>query len=137
MGMQEGDDLVHGGTGREYHSYPGLLKPLNIRFWNDPARDHQHVPGAPGAQLPNDRGEQLVVGAGEDGDADHIYVLVNGSGDDLRGGAVQPRVDHLKTGVPKATGDDLRAAIMAIEAGFGDQDTDAAIHLLTPGSCGR
>ena len=49
-------------------------------------------------------------------------VLLDGRLDDLLRGLVEPRVDDLAPGVAQGAGDHLGAAIVAIEAGFCDED---------------
>jgi len=64
------------------------------------------------------------VSAGEDGEADAVDVLLNGGGDDHLRGLAEAGVDDLHAGVAEGSGDDFGAAVVAVEAGFGDQDTD-------------
>ena len=45
---------------------------------------------------------------------------------DLLGGLVEARVDDLHPGVSQRPGDDLDAAVVAVEAGFGDEDAWAS-----------
>ena len=57
-------------------------------------------------------------------EADHVDVfLQRGLGDHL-GRLAQAGVDDLHAGVAQGARDDLGAAVVAIEAGLGDQDTD-------------
>mgnify|MGYP003340896208 CR=1 FL=1 len=48
--------------------------------------------------------------------------------DDVLAAAVQPRVEHLEAGVAQAEREHLDTAVMAIEAGFGEEDADG-FHL--------
>ena len=63
-------------------------------------------------------------GPGEDGESDAVDVLLNGGGDDHLRGLSEAGVDDLHAGVAEGTGDDLCATVVAVEAGFGDQNTD-------------
>ena len=71
-----------------------------------------------------DAGEQRHVRAGEDREADHVDVFLDGrAGDHLRR-LVQAGVDDFHAGVTQRGGDDLGAAVVAIEAGLGDEHAD-------------
>ena len=69
------------------------------------------------------------MGAGEDREADRVGVLLDHGRGDLLGRLVQARVDDLHAGVAKRAGDDLRPAVVAVEAGLGDDDADLALAL--------
>ena len=65
--------------------------------------------------------------AGQDREADDVDVLLlGGIGDHLRRLA-QAGVDHLEALVAQPAGEDLGAAIVAVEARLGDQDADGRI----------
>ena len=93
---------------------------------DDPAAGHQDV-GAAGVdhELPH-AGEERHVGAGEDREADDVHVLLDGGRRDHLGRLMQTGVHHFHAGVAERGGDDLRAAIMAVEAGLGDQHANRA-----------
>ena len=74
--------------------------------------------------------DQGHVGAGEDREADRVGVLLDHRLGDLLGRLVQAGVDDLHAGVAEGAGDDLGAAVVAVEAGLGDDDADLA------GGCG-
>ena len=59
---------------------------------------------------------------------DGVGVLLDHRGDDLLGRLVEAGVDHLHARVAQRPGDDLGAAVVAIEAGLGDDDTDGPTH---------
>ena len=71
-----------------------------------------------------DAGDDDVVGAGEDGEADAVDVFLDGGGDDHLGGLAEAGVDDFHAGVAEGAGDDFGAAVVAVEAGFGDEDAD-------------
>ena len=73
------------------------------------------------------RPERGVVGAGHDGEADGVDVFLFGGGGDHFGGLVQAGVDDLHAGVAQGAGDDFGATVVAVEAGFGDEDADFLI----------
>ncbi len=71
-----------------------------------------------------DAGDDDVVSAGEDGEADAVDVFLDGGGDDHLGGLAEAGVDDLHAGVAEGAGDDFCAAVVAVEAGFGYEDAD-------------
>ena len=60
---------------------------------------------------------------------DRVGVLLDDGLDDLLRRLVQARVDDLHTGVAQRPGDDLRAAVVTVESGLGDDDADLPICL--------
>ena len=74
-----------------------------------------------------DAGDDDVVGAREDGEADAVYVFLDGGSDDHLRGLTEASVDHLHAGVAEGAGDDFCAAVVAVEAGFGDEDADGGL----------
>ena len=88
------------------------------------AEDEEDVFGLLFAEELRDARDDDVVGAGEDGEADAVDVLLDGGGDDHLGGLAEAGVDDLHASVAEGAGDDFRAAVVAVEAGFGDEDAD-------------
>ena len=79
------------------------------------------------AQRLHDAREELHVRAGEDAQADDVDVLLQrGLGDHLRRLA-DAGVDDLHAGVAQGARDDLRAAVVAVEPGLGDEDADLVV----------
>ena len=70
--------------------------------------------------------------AGEDAHPDHVHVLLDGSGDDLLRGSVEPRVDDIHPSVAERPGDHLGTTVVAVQADLGDEDADGCRdgHLL-------
>ena len=62
--------------------------------------------------------------AGEDGETDDVDVFLDGRGSHLLGGLPETGVDDFHPGVAQGTRDDLGAAIVAVEAGLGDEDSE-------------
>jgi hypothetical protein len=58
--------------------------------------------------------------------ADDIDALLDGGGDDDLGRDAQPGVDDLHAGVAQGRGDDLGAAVVAVEARLADEDAQPA-----------
>ena len=67
------------------------------------------------------------MGARQDRQADDVDVLLEGRGRDHLRRLAEARVDDLEALVAQAAGEDLRAAVVAVEAGLGDQDLDRAV----------
>ena len=68
------------------------------------------------------------MGAREDRQADRVGVLLEDGLGDLLGGLEQARVDDLEPGVAQGPGDHLDAPVVPVEAGFGHDDSMAALH---------
>ncbi len=93
------------------------------------AHDHEHVVGAVRAEAVDDPGHQRHVRAGEDRHADGVRVLLDRGLDDLLRGLVEARVDDLHACVSQGSRDDLRAAVMPVEAGLRDDHSYRARHI--------
>ena len=65
--------------------------------------------------------------ARENAQADDLNVLLQGRGGDHLRSLKQTRVDDLEAGVAERSHEDLCAAVVTIESGFGDQDADRRI----------
>ena len=105
---------------------PELLQLGDVVGRDRPPDGHHDVLGALLAEQLDDPRHQRHVGAGEDREADRVGVLLDHGLGDLLGRLVQAGVDHLHAGVAQGAGDDLGAAIVAVEAGLGHDDADLA-----------
>ena len=76
-------------------------------------------PGPAGLRAPCGR---EPVRAREDPEADHVHVLLDRLLHDLLGRALEPGVDDLHPGVAQGLRHHLGPAIVAVQAGLGDQD---------------
>ena len=65
--------------------------------------------------------------ARHDREADRVDRLLHRGRRDHLGRLVKAGVDDLVAGVGERAGDDLRAAIVAVEAGLGDEDAELAV----------
>ena len=59
--------------------------------------------------------------------ADGVSVLFLGSGHDRRGGLAQAEIDDLHAGVAQDAGDDLDAAVVAVEAELRQHDANGRL----------
>src|SRR5512140_3424419 len=66
--------------------------------------------------------------SGKNGQADNLHIFLKRRVDDHFRRLTEARVDDLHTGIPQRPGDYLGASVVAVEAGFGDQDPDSMIH---------
>ena len=71
--------------------------------------------------------------ARQDREADDVDVLLEGRRDDHLRRLAQAGVDDLEAFVAEAAGEHLGAAVVAVEAGLGDEDLDRVASLM-PGS---
>ena len=69
--------------------------------------------------LLHDERRERHVGAGQHREADDVDVLVDGGSGDGLGRLEQAGVDDLAAGVAEDAGDDLDAAVVAVEADLG------------------
>ena len=96
-------------------SWLGMIPPTNSAHGVHPAL----------AQQLHDAAADGHVGAGEDGQADDVGVLLRGGRHDLLGALAQAGVDDLHARVAQRARDHLGAAIVAVEARLRDDDPDA------------
>jgi Zn-dependent protease with chaperone function len=100
---------------------------LDVVVRDDPAdRDQDVAHAAFGEQLHDPR-HQRHVGTRQDGQADHVDVLLERCRGDHLGRLAEAGVDDLEPFVAQAAGEDLGAAIVAVEAGLGDEHLERAI----------
>ena len=115
-----------GSAGPEQLADALLLQRGHVFGGDDSATGDQDVGPPHLVQELADPGKQRHVRAGENREADHVHVLLHRRGRDHLGRLVQPGVDHLHAGVAQRGGHHLGAAVVAVEAGLGDQDADRA-----------
>src|SRR5262245_35301485 len=115
-------DLGQRRTHRKHPRHAQRQQRLDVARRDDAADDHADPVGALGPQpLQHPRGQRQMR-TGQDRQPDHVHVLLDGLGHDLLGGPLESGVHHLDTGVTQGVGDHLGAAVVAVEAGLGDQD---------------
>jgi len=104
------------------------------------AENEQNVFGFLFAEELDDAGDDHVVGAGEDGEADAVDVFLDGGGDDHLWGLAKAGVDDLHASVAEGAGDDFCAAVVAVKARlcYKDADWSGRGHRLVSiaGECG-
>ena len=85
-------------------------------FRNDTASEDSDVVGVLIPEQLTDAGQQGVMGAGQDREADTVHILLNGGRNNLLRSLVQPGVNDLETCVAEGTGDDLGTAVVTVQA---------------------
>ena len=95
---------------------------LDVTRRNGAADDDPDAIGALSPQPLEHPSGQQQVRAGEDREPDDVHVLLDGLGHDLLRRALEAGVDDLHAGVAQGVGDDLGAAVVAVEPGLGDED---------------
>ena len=83
-------------------------------------------------ELVDDLRDQRHVRAREERQADRVGVLLERRLGDLLGRLEQAGVDDLEARVAQRAGDHLGAAIVAVQAGLGDDDAVASLHPFLP-----
>src|SRR3990172_834402 len=120
----EPDNLRGRRAGPEQPGDAPAFQPLHVIHRNDAAADQEHVTAARLVQQVFDPWEQGHVGAGQNGEAYHVHVLLDRGGSDHLGRLVQAGVDDLHPGIPRRRAPPLGAAMGAVEPGLGDQPRD-------------
>ena len=112
-----------GVPGRNTPLTPMRLQLRHVDVRNDTANQHEHIIQPLLAQERHQLRRDVIVRAGQDGEADDVGVLLQCGRDDLLRGLAQAGVDDLHAGVTQRAGDDLRAAVVPVEARLGNHDS--------------
>src|SRR5258708_29179446 len=83
---------------------------------NDAAAENRDVAGAALRQQANDLGEERHVRSRQDAEADRVHVFLHGRFGDHLGCLMQSRVNHFEAAVAERACDNLRTAIVTVEA---------------------
>jgi len=116
--VDELDDVLGGGAGKEDFGDAGFFQGGNVGSGDDAADEDGDVVHAFFVEEFHELGAEGVVGAGEDREADDVDIFLDGSGGDHLRGLAQAGVDHFHAGVAQGAGDDLGAAVVAVESGL-------------------
>src|SRR5262245_46972357 len=114
-------DLRKRRTHREHAAHAEGQQRLDVLRGDGPADHDVDVGGALRAQSFQDTAGERQVRAREDRQPHHVHVFLNRFLHDLLGGALEPRVHHLDTGVAQRLRDHLGPAVVAVEAGLRDE----------------
>ena len=105
---------------------PAGLQRLDVLVGDDAAPEDGDVRGTPLAQELDDAREEIVVRARENRQRHRVDVFLDRRRHDHLGGLVEPGVDDLEARVPERPGDDLRPAVVAVEADLSDEQSELA-----------
>jgi len=119
--LNEVDYGLGGSSGEEDFCDAGLLEGGNVGAGDDATYQNGYVVHALFVEQIHELGANGVVGAGEDREADYVDVFLNGGGGDHFRGLAKAGVDDFHAGVAEGAGDNFCAAVVAIEARFGDK----------------
>jgi hypothetical protein len=121
--VDERNDVLGGRAGQEDFRDAGLFHGGNVGFGNDAADENGDVVHALFAQQVHELWADGIVRAGEDGEADDVNVLLDGGGGNHFGRLAEAGVDYLHACVAQGAGDDFGAAVVAIQARLGNQNS--------------
>jgi hypothetical protein len=122
--MDEIDDVLGGSAGEEDLRNAGGFEGSDVRFWDDAADEDGDVIHTFFAEELHELGANGVVSAGENGKPDNVDVfLYSGRGDHF-GSLTEAGVNDFHARVAEGSGDDLGAAVVAVETGLGDEYAD-------------
>jgi hypothetical protein len=119
--LNEVDDVLRGSAGKKDFGDAGFLQAGNVRLGNDAAEKNRDIIHAFVMEQAHQLRAKRVVRAGENGEADHVDIFLYGGRGDHLGRLAQASVDHFHAGVAERASDDLGAAVVAVEAGLGNQ----------------
>ena len=117
-------DILSRCTGEKDFGDALLLKFGDVFLRNNSSQDYQSVLHSLFAQQRNDSRAQRVMRAAQDRHSDCVNVLLQSRRRDHLRGLTQAGVDDFHAGIAQRARDYLGAAIVTIEAGFGNQNTN-------------
>jgi hypothetical protein len=117
-------DVLRGSAWEEDFGDARLFEGRDVGFGDDAADQDGDVVHSLFAEEFHELGADGVVRAGKNREADDVDVFLDGGGGDHLGGLAQAGVDDFHAGVAQGASDYFCAAIVAIEAGLGNQHTD-------------
>src|SRR5271155_1673758 len=121
------DDLRERSTRGKDLTHAERLEFARVVGRNRSAAEKHDVAGILRSQVLEDGRKECHVRAGEDRETDPVGVFLYGGLNHLLRGLKQAGVDHFHSGVTERASYDLRAAIVAVEAGLGHDDSKRAI----------
>src|SRR6185436_2888803 len=118
----EVDDLLHRRPGQEDTLDPHLVQLRDVHVRNDAADDDEHVLETLLAEQLHHARTDVHVRPRQDREADGVRILLERGGDDLFGSLAQPGINHFHAGIAQGAGNHLRATVVAVEPGLGNDD---------------
>jgi hypothetical protein len=118
------DDILRGSAGKKNLRDADFFEGRYVGFGDDATEKNHHVVHA----LVVEKGHQLraksIVGAAENRKADDVNVFLDGGGSDHLWCLAQAGINDFHSGVTQGAGDYFGAAVVAVEAGLGDEDAN-------------
>ena len=133
VGLDEIDHLA-GETSHWEHAVDSQpAEGFNIAVGNGTADQQHHAAVAAifcqplALQRIDQAGDEPHVRSGQDADANDVHVFLGGGSGNLIGGYAHPQVHDLHASVAEGAGDDLDAAVVAVQTKFGEQNAGGRI----------
>ena len=132
VGSDELYDVVHRSSGLKDCCDTEFFQGFHILIGNDSADHDQNIVHLVLAQQVHYARHDRVMRARKNGEANHMHIFLQRRIDDHLWSLAQAGVDDFHAGVAQRAGDYLCAAIVAIEAGFSNQNPNLSwlIHRL-------
>src|SRR5262249_2480199 len=105
-----------------------LLELLDVLVRNDAADQNQNIVEPFLLHEFHDARAECHMRARENRDSDDVCILLERRIDDLFWSLTESRIDDFETRVTESTRDDFCAAVVPVQAGFGDNDADLIVH---------
>src|SRR5687767_1486383 len=125
--LERAHDLAERRAHREDARHAERQERLDVARRDGAAHDHAHVAGTAGTETVEHTARERQVRAREDRETDHVDVFLDGLGHDLVRRSLEPRVDDFHAGVAQGMDDHLRAAVVAVEPGLGDENLHGSL----------
>lgn len=100
--------------------YSLLLERWNVGLRDCASENYENVFGLLLLEEREQARNECVVRSAEDAEADAVYVFLDCGVDDGFGGLAESCVEHFHACVAERVGDDFGAAVVSVEAYFGD-----------------
>jgi len=132
----EFDDVVHRSAGLEDAGYADFLEALNILIGNNAADQNEHIVHLVLLEQVHDARDDGIVCPGKDRQTDDLHIFLQRGAHNHFGRLPEARVNDFHAGVAQGSGNHFGAAIVAVEAGFGNQNANLRLsghreHLTT------
>ena len=134
--LQERDDLRQGRSGAEDARHAHLQQLRHVALRDDPADEDADIFQSRLPEKLQDARHERHVCAAEDAQSEPVRVFVGNGSHDRFGSLPQAGVNDLHSGIAQGAGDDFDAAVVAVEADLGENDTNGSVigHFATQGN---
>ena len=118
-----GQNILQGRARGKYPADTGLNQPGDVVRGDDAPADYGYIGGPLFSELPGYLGEMVPMRSGETAQPDQVDVFLYGGADNLFWSLVHPGVNHFKTGVSVAPGDNPGATVVAVQSRLCNEDS--------------